>query len=213
VAGQYRVDAAVEGTQAAGTRIGGFGAVLFVTATASAAIATLPERIEYTGVRDGIAGLRNRAAFVSRLLASEHRQTISPPSRISAALMPFFAYLDRCTSPNDQLIVTGDYPDVLVLGGRGFASDAVTFGVWYSSVAHQAETVADMHVRPALFTVVVDEPQFRVRYPSVADYVARDFQPMTDIEVEGAGRVQILVHRGRTATATDGETGWPCFTS
>ena len=186
-------------------------AVLFVTATAAAAIAALPERIDYTGVRDGVEGVRNRADAVTRLLTSPHRQTLSSPSRISAALMPFFTYLDRCTSPADQLIVTGDYADVLVLGGRGFASDGVTFGVWYSSVAHQAETVADMQYRPALFTVVADESQFRARYPHLAEYVARDFQPMAEIDAEEAGRVGILAHRQRSAVSTDRETGWPCF--
>ena len=75
--------------------------------------------------------------------------------------MPFFSYLDRCTSSADQLIVTGDYADVLVLADRGFASDGVTFGVWYSSVAHQADTIADMQARPALFTVLMDEAELR----------------------------------------------------
>ena len=61
-------------------------------------IAALPERIDYTGVREGMQGLRARAAAVRQLLASSHRQTLAPPSRVSAALMPFFNYLDRCTS-------------------------------------------------------------------------------------------------------------------
>ena len=186
-------------------------AMVLITTAAVSTIAALPERIDYTGVREGMQGLRARAAAVKQLLASSHRQTLAPPSRVSAALMPFFDYLDRCTSSADQLIVTGDYADILVLAGRGFASDGVTFGVWYSSVAHQDQTIRDMQARPALFTVLVDEPQFQARYPQVADYVARAFDPMADVDVEGAGRTRILVRRQRPAATVDRETAWPCF--
>jgi hypothetical protein len=186
-------------------------AVLFVTATAVAAIAALPERMDYTGMREGVQGIRARAVAVARLLGSSHRQTLAPPSRVSGALMPFFSYLDRCTSPADQLVVTGDYADVLVLANRGFASDGVTFGVWYSSVAHQASTIADMRSRPALFAVLVDEKPFEARYKQVADYIAQEYRPIGDVVVEGASGVRILADRHRVAKDVDRETGWPCF--
>jgi hypothetical protein len=186
-------------------------AVLFVTATAVAAIAALPERMDYTGMREGVQGIRARAVAVARLLDSSHRQTLAPPSRVSGALMPFFSYLDRCTSPADQLVVSGDYADVLVLANRGFASDGVTFGVWYSSVAHQASTIADMRSRPALFTVLVDEEPFETRYKQVADYIAQEYRPIGDVAVEGASGVRILADRHRVAKGVDRETGWPCF--
>jgi hypothetical protein len=126
--------------------------------------------------------------------------------------MPFFAYADRCTSPTDQLIVTGDYSDVLVLAGRGFASDGVVFGVWYSSVAHQADTVAQMEAKPALFGLLIGEGELQRRYPQVMNYLARDYAPMADIAIEGDAPVRILVHRRRAAAGVDRETGWPCFT-
>jgi hypothetical protein len=186
-------------------------AMLFVTTMAVAAIAEVPERLDYSGIREGISGVRARAAMITRVLASPHRQTLAPPSRVSNALMPFYAYVDRCTSRDDRLIVTGDYADVIVLAGRGFASDGVTFGVWYSSVAHQAQTITEMRGRPALLTILLSETEFRRRYPQVADYVAREYVPMTDIASSEAGRVRILVNRARRATRTDPATGWLCF--
>jgi hypothetical protein len=186
-------------------------AVLFVTTTAVAAIAGLPERMDYTGMREGVRGVRARAVAVAHLLASPHRQLIAPPSRISGGLMPFYRYVDRCTLPADQLVVTGDYADVLVLARRGFASDGVTFGVWYSSVAHQMSTVDDMRSRPALLTVLVDEKSFETRYKYVADYIAQEYQPIADIAVEETRGVRILVDRHRVANGVDRETGWPCF--
>jgi hypothetical protein len=192
--------------------VGAFAlAVLFVTTTAVAAIAALPERMDYTGMREGVRGVRARAVAVAHLLESPHRQTVAPPSRISEGLMPFFGYVDRCTSPADQLIVTGDYADVLVLAKRGFASDGVTFGVWYSSVAHQLSTIDGMRSRPALLTVLVDEEPFKTRYKYVADYIAQDYKPIADIAVEETNGVRILVHRRRVPNGVDRETGWPCF--
>ena len=32
--------------------------------------------------------------------------------------MPFMSYLDRCTLPSERLIVTGEFPEVLVIAGR-----------------------------------------------------------------------------------------------
>ena len=186
-------------------------ALLVVTAASAATVAELSDRIDYTGIRDGLTGVRQRARFVNALLVSPHRQTLSPPSRVSAALMPFFGYVDRCTSPADQLLVTGDYGDVLVLAGRGFASDGVVFGVWYSSVAHQARTIEEMQQRPALFTLLIAEREFRTRYPQVFEFVQREYKPITRIDVDGGDPVHLMVSRHRRPAGVDRQTGWPCF--
>jgi hypothetical protein len=83
--------------------------------------------------------------------------------------------------------------------------------VWYSSVAEQERTVADMKIRPALLTVLVGEKEFQARYPEVADYIAREYEPMADIEIGEVGRVHVLAHRRRSPRSRDAETGWPCF--
>ena len=78
--------------------------------------------------------------------------------------MPFFSYLDRCTSPADQLVVTGDYADVLVLANRGFASAASPLVCGYSSVAHQASTIADMRSVPLCLLFSSTKEPFETRY-------------------------------------------------
>jgi hypothetical protein len=37
--------------------------------------------------------------------------------------------------------VTGEFPDVIVPVGHGFAGDEVVFGAWYSSVIRQDRTL------------------------------------------------------------------------
>lgn len=186
-------------------------AVLIVSFAAIRQVSDMRERIDLTGAGDGAQGVRMRAAAVAQLLRSSHRQGLAPPSRYSEALLPFFAYLDRCSSQSDRLIVTGEFPDVLVLAGRGFASDGVVFGAWYSSAAHQDRTLERLRARPALFVLLMDTAAFRGRFPLIASYVTEEYEAMAVVPVEGAGTVPILVHRTRAPVGTDPATGWPCF--
>ena len=149
-----------------------------------------------------------RFVRVSQLLRQPHRQ--NPPSRVAAALMPFFTYLDRCTSPADRLVATGELPAVIVLAGRGFASDGVVFGAWYSSAAHQDRTLERLRARPALFVIAMDEANFRKRFSLIARYVDEEYTPFADVPGKGV-RVPILVHRHRASLRADADTGWPCF--
>jgi hypothetical protein len=186
-------------------------ALLFITGVAATTVAETDERLELTGVSGGLQAVRSRAAAVAGLLANPHRQTLAPPSRRAEALMSFFAYLDRCTSLTDRLIVTGESPDVVVLSGRGFASDGAVFGAWYSSATHQDRTLERLRERPALFVLLMDPGAFRARFPAIDTYVRDSYRKMVDVPVEGAESVPILVLRSRRAERVDRETGWPCF--
>jgi hypothetical protein len=125
--------------------------------------------------------------------------------------MPFFAYLDRCTSTRDRIIVTGEFPDLVVLSGRRFASDGAVFGAWYSSAARQERTLARLREQPALLVLLIDTRAFRVRFPAIAAYVDEAYEPMMEIPVDGAEPVPVLVLRSRPTTGADSATGWPCF--
>ena len=186
--------------------------VLVITGAAMTTIAETGERLDADRRqrrRAGPPGARERG--VGDLLASPHRQTLAPPSRQAAALMPFFAYLDRCASMRDRIIVTGEFPDLVVLAGRAFASDGAVFGAWYSSPARQERTLARLRERPALFVLLMDARAFRARFPAIAAYVDEAYETMTEISVDGTEPVPILVLRSRPSTGADAATGWPCF--
>jgi hypothetical protein len=126
--------------------------------------------------------------------------------------MPFVAYLDRCTSTSDRLIVTGEFPEVLVIAGRRFAGDGVVFGSWYASEIRQDRTVDQLRADPPLFVLHTgDYDGFRGRFGLVEAFVSGAYEAMTEIAVEGTDSVRILVHRDRKPTRTDSETNWPCF--
>ena len=185
-------------------------AVLLATAGAIAAVAETRERIERTGVTQGLEAMTARVVTVADLLRGPHRQAASPPSYVSAMLMPFFAYVDRCTASEERILVTGEFPDVVVLAGRRFASDGVVMGAWYSSTAHQGRTVARFDRLPPLFIVNVDGQTLSRRFPEVDRYAAAHYGALATITTRG-GAVPILLDRRRVPVATDLETGWPCF--
>jgi hypothetical protein len=187
-------------------------AALIVSVVSVRQIGEWPERIELTGIADGLEGVTARAAKVSMLLRLPHRQDVSTPSSVSRALLPFFMYLDRCTTRQDRIIVTGEFPDVVVLAGRAFASDGVVLGAWYSSAAHQDQTIERMRRRPPLFAIYVDADAFRRRFPLVETFLQQRYRPMTEVAaLDGSGSVPILVDREHPAQKTDRQTGWPCF--
>jgi hypothetical protein len=136
---------------------------------------------------------------------------VAPPSRQAEVLMPFFGYLDRCSSIDDRIIVTGEAPDLVVFAGRPFASDGAVFGAWYSSARHQDRTVARLQSRPALFVLLMDLRAFRARFPLIDRYIAVAYETMAVVPVEGAEAVPILVLRNRTPAGVDAATGWRCF--
>ena len=155
---------------------------------------------------------REHAAEVWELLRSRHRDNLSPPSRVSGALMPFIDYLDRCTSASDRLLITGEFPEILVIAGRKFAGDGVVFGSWYASAANQEQTVRQLQVSPPLFVIHAgDYAGFVGRFDRVDAFVTDAYEPLAEIPVEGAESARILAYRNRSPIRTDPATGWRCY--
>lgn len=184
--------------------------IVITTAAAISRVAGLPEQLNRTDIHRGLNGMGRRTVGVASLLRLPHRQPFYPPSRMSAALLPFFSYLDRCTSAADRLIVTGEFPDVIVLAGRRFASDGAVLGAWYSSVANQSRTVERMRRRPPLFAIMMSRESFVDRFPAIDTYITREFEPMSTVSAADS-EFPILVHGGRRPLRTDPVTQWPCF--
>ena len=185
---------------------------LTISMGAISRIADLPGLYDETDIGRGPARAAEHAREVSQLLGTRHRENRAPPSRVSRALMPFMSYLDRCTSVSDRLMVTGEFPEVLVIAGRAFAGDGVVFGSWYASVMQQERTVRQLHARPPLFVLHAgDYDGFRGRFGSVDAFVKGAYEPIAEVPVEGTSSVRILVHGDRVATGTDPETGWSCY--
>jgi hypothetical protein len=185
-------------------------ACILVSSVAVSQTSRVPEQYDNSALGRGLTGVRVRAAEVSAWLRGSHRQDNS--SRYATALLPFFAYLDRCTSTSDRLIVTGEFPDIIVLAGRRFAGDGVVFGAWYSSSTRQDRTLERLRADPALFALHMgDYATFRQRFSLIDRYLNLEYAPLAEIPVVEGGIIRILTLRNRPTTGVDATTGWPCF--
>jgi hypothetical protein len=185
---------------------------MVVTLVAITRVAGLSGQIVDADLDRGVSGIRARVDETFQLLATSHRQNLAPPSRVSTGLMPFFAYAARCTAPSDRLVVTGEFPEILVLAGRGFAGDGVVFGSWYASSAHQDRTLRRLKATPALFVLHVgDYDGFRQRFGLIDMHINGAYAPMAQLPVDGADAVRILVYKSHRPAHIDQATGWPCF--
>lgn len=195
-------------------RIAAAAMVLLVTATAVVRGADVREQLARSGVLSGPAAVRSRAADLASRLQKQLPEGDHVPSRYSRAMQPFLEYLGRCTSPGDRIMMTGLFPEVYVLAGRGFAGGHVAFlPGYYTSASDQARTVARLERQSVPFVASVKhlEPDLRADLPLVMAHVDARYHPLADIAVPETQGVRVYVESGRTATGTDAATGWPCF--
>ena len=188
--------------------------VVAISVAAFGKVTGVREQFERSGIPGGIGGVWERAAKMSGLLAGPHRQDVAPPSRYTTALMPFFAYLDRCTSSDDRMVVTSLMPEVLVMAGRGFGGGTVALIGSYQFESGEDRTIERLQAQSVPFALTIDSDEgFRRSFGRLAAYLTREYEPMVDIPVEGVGPpgVRVLVKRDRPSARTDPATGWRCF--
>jgi hypothetical protein len=135
---------------------------------------------------------------------------------VSAALVPFYLYLERCSAPTDRILVSGSYPDVFVLARRGFAAGHIAFRLgYYGSDADQTLMVSRMKHESVPFVLLVLDEQaaFEGGFPKLASHIASAYDVMADLPVEGMRGVRAMVERQRRPQGVDSSTGWPCFST
>jgi hypothetical protein len=190
-------------------------AVVFVlTAKAVSVVGDVPGELNRAGVLNRAGAMSERIDDLSRRLRKTMPQGSHVPSRNSEALLPFYAYVERCTSIRDRLVMTGLQPDVFVLANRGFAGGQMAYRPsFYASEKDQRKAIARMQSQsvPLVIVSLEEEAGFRGALPLVAAYVDTHYEPLAQIPVPDTRGLQIYVERGRAAGSRDAATGWPCF--
>jgi hypothetical protein len=189
-------------------------AIVAVTSIAIWHVGDASDKLDEVGVFDDLEHVQEHLAAVAQALTQPEMDVRKLPSRVSAGLVPFFHYVERCTAPNDRLLVSGPYPDVFVLARRGFAAGHIAFlEGWYTSDADQALSLARMRRQSVPFVVLPldDQETFARDFPQVLAHVESAYDLMVDLPADGLTGIRILVERARPRTGTDTATGWPCF--
>jgi hypothetical protein len=191
--------------------------VLVCTAISIWRVGDVTGKLDEVGAfEDDVEHLQQHTAAVIAALSEPEMNARKLPSRVSAGLVPFFRYLNRCTDASDRLIVSGPYPDVFVLSRRGFAGGHIAFlEAFYHSDADQLLTLQRMTGESVPFVILPldDQDAFARSFPKVLAHVTASYDVLADIPVDGLKGVRIMVERERLPGGTDPETGWPCFTA
>jgi hypothetical protein len=188
--------------------------VVALTARAVSVMADVSGELNRAGVLNRSGAMTERISDLSTRLQKAMPSGSHVPSRNSEALRPFYAYVERCSSPDDRLIMTGLSPDVFVLANRGFAGGQMAYRpAFYASERDQRKAIARMQAQSVPFVIVAleEESGFRGALPLVAAYLDAHYEPMAMISVPDTRGLQIYVERGRRAAGRDEATGWPCF--
>jgi hypothetical protein len=189
-------------------------AIFVLTAKAVSVVADIPGELNRAGILNRPGALSERVDDLTKRLQQTMPQGSHVPSRNSEALRPFYAYVERCTSPRDRLVMTGLQPDVFVLANRGFAGGQMAYRpAFYASEKDQRKAIARMQAQsvPLVIVALEEESGFRGALPLVAAYVDEHYEPLAKITVPDTRGLQIYIERGRRAASPDTETGWPCL--
>ena len=130
--------------------------------------------------------------------------------------MPFFEYLDRCTTIEHRLFVAGYAPELFTYARRLFAGGHGQFIQGYQiSPSTQQRIVERMERQFVLFALMVgdEERQWRAESVTVDAFIRANFEPMAEIPLGDNGIMRVLVRTGADAvrTGTDKTTGWACY--
>ena len=135
------------------------------------------------------------------------------PTPAARRLVPFFQYVDRCTSPQDRLLVGGFLVEVPFYAQRLFAGGQEYFGAYFGSAANEQFAFDRLERQTVPFAIIPsdDLAEFDSRFPLVAAYVHTHYSPLTEVPLNDEQTIHILVNRDTPVTSRDPETGWPCF--
>lgn len=133
------------------------------------------------------------------------------PSRYIEALVPFFGYIDRCTSPDQRLFVAGNAPEIYVYARRLFAGGQPRLVEGYYSTVHdQRLLVLKMRTQDVPLALVLPRDGV-ASFPLIMWELENEFRLVGEIPVEGLGSVFVRVNRRTQPDGVDIATGLPCF--
>lgn len=192
-------------------------AALAVTVVCAVAVTTVGATVEQFNRAGLFGGLRRMPERFAERSAELHERfnERQMPSRIIAPLIPFFEYVDRCTTTDQHLLLPGFSPEVAVYAGRPFAGGRYTILKGFVDDP-DARLQLQERVEAQVVPFVVIEPNYKERvwsgYPELAGFIDGRYRSLVSYQSD-SGRViaDVLVSRTLAPRRQDPVTGWPCF--
>lgn len=134
------------------------------------------------------------------------------PSRTAYALLPFFAYVDRCLRPADHILVPAFLPEVLVWARRPFAGGQITFqpGVLATEDDHRLVLQRLNAQRVPLTVMNPASDAIAAQFDGLATYLKTHFAEYVIVDVAGGEPIRIGFN-AQLAVGRDRDSGWYCY--
>jgi hypothetical protein len=185
--------------------------VVAFTGASVVAVGATKEQLDRAEVLDGLPRLAKQ--FSDRTSQLRARLPLEQmPSRTAHALLPFFAYADRCLSERDHILVPAFLPEVLVWARHPFAGGQVVFQAGALDGEEDHRLVMDRLNRQRVPVVVLtsDADLVTADFHALSVFIASRFTDM--VVVSDAGNSAIRVgFDPQLAVKRDPETGWWCY--
>jgi hypothetical protein len=189
--------------------------VASISAMAVAQIGRVPEQLDRASLFGGLSRLPERFGERSDELR-ERFNARQMPSRAVLALVPFFQYVDRCTTVEHRLLLLGLIPEVGVYAERLVAGGRLSILPFYNDGPDERRELQDRLERQTVpFALVTpnDKEAVWAAYPELATLVRDEYRPLVNyysVDTEQPA-VEVFVSRTLAPRGIDSTTGWPCF--
>ena len=185
--------------------------VVVLTGASVVVVGATKEQLDRAQVLDGLSRVTKQ--FSDR--ASQLRARLPPeqmPSRTAYALLPFFAYADRCLTQRDHILVPAFLPEVLVWARRPFAGGQVVFQAGALDGVEDHRVVMDHLIRQRVPVVVLssDSDLVTADFRDLAGFIASRFAEMVPISSSDGASIRVGFDP-QMAVKRDTETGWWCY--
>ena len=190
-------------------------AVVLVSATAVTTVGATLEQLNRASLFGGLRKMPGR--FVERSAELHDRfNERQMPSRAAAALVPFFQYVDRCTTADDRLLLPGFIPEVAVYAERPFAGGRSSILQGFIDGPNDRRQIQQrLEMQTVPFVVVTPNYKQAVwtAYPELVAFVQDHYRPLVTYRSGDGGDVvvEVFVSERLASRASDPATGWPCF--
>ena len=190
-------------------------AVFVVSAFTVPVVGNTVEQLDRASVFGGLTRMPER--FAERTAALHDRfDERQMPAGAARILIPFYHYLDRCTTRDQRLLVPGFIPEVPVHAERRFAAGRSTILPGYiDAPGEDRELVERVKQQDVPFMIVSSRSKEAVwlTYPQLARYIDATFAPLVryDYGENGSVALDVRVNRTMAVRGVDRDTGWPCF--
>jgi hypothetical protein len=185
--------------------------VVGFTGASVVVIGATKEQLDRAQAFDGLARVTkqfsDRASQLRARLPAEQM-----PSRTAHALLPFFAYADRCLTQSDHVLVPAFLPEVPVWARRPFAGGQVVFQAGALDGAEDHRQVMERLNRQRVPVVVLssDADLVTAEFGELAGFIASHFPDMIPVSVAAESSIRVGFDP-RMAVKRDAETGWWCY--